>query len=295
MFGKKPLHIKGARTKFAEAMSWPALNDILALGGIWSAKSLQLMLDGEPVPSQRYCGPGVNRDGQQVLQPDPGRVGEFLGQGASLVANEVDMVVPGLNAIARVIETALGAKVQSNLYCSWAERRAFRSHFDVHDVFALHVEGAKVWNVYAGRAEFPISHPAFQHLGQAHHDRARGEIAFAAKLEPGDVLYLPRGTYHDALASSEGTIHVTMSTTYPIGLDVISLLFEAAVRDPLFRQNLPPPGDDAALAAHVARLADRLVELAKSPETHKQLHAARRAFRYPRGEFALPARTPRKS
>jgi hypothetical protein len=86
-----------------------------------------------------------------------------------------------------------------------------------------------------------------------------------------------------------------MSTTYPIGLDVISLLFDAAVGDPLFRQNLPPPGDDVALARHVAKLADRLAELARSPETHKQLLAARRAFHYPRGKFALPQRDPRKN
>jgi len=294
-FGKKPLHIKGGKDKFSAAMSWRALNDILGLGGIWSAKSLQLMMDGEAVPSQRFCIPGINRDGMQVLQPDPDRVAELLRQGAALVANEVDMVVPGLNAIARLIEGALGAKVQSNLYCSWAERRAFRSHFDVHDVFAIHVEGTKMWNVYQGRAEYPINHPAFQRLGQVHHDRARGAIAMEVRMEPGDVLYLPRGQYHDALASSEGTIHVTMSTTYPIGLDVISLLFEAAVGDPLFRQNLPPPGDDAALAAHVGKLAERLAEIAKSPETQKQLRAARRGFRYPRGEFRLPERDGKKN
>jgi ribosomal protein L16 Arg81 hydroxylase len=276
-------------------LGWSGLNDILNLSGIWSASSLGLFVDGDKVPPQQYCAPAINRDGHQVLQPMPDRVAELVRRGAAVVCNEVDNVAPGIGRIAKVIEAELAGKVQSNLYCTWAERRAFKSHFDVHDVFALHLEGTKTWNVYQGRAEYPINHPAFQHLGQAHHDRARGQIAFEAKLEPGDVLYLPRGQYHDALATSDASIHVTMSTTMPVGLELITMLFEAAIGDPLFRQNLPRVGDDAALAAHVGKLADRLAQMAKSPEALKSFAAFRRSYRYPRGDFALPAREPRKN
>lgn len=294
-FGKGPLHIKGGKDKFQGVLSWSGLNDILNLSGIWSAQSLALYVDGEKVPPHQYCAPAISRDGQQVLQPLPDRVAEFVRGGAGLVCNEVDNVAPGINAVAGIIEAELVGKVQSNLYCTWAGRQAFRSHFDVHDVFALHLEGTKSWKVYEGRAEYPINHPAFQRLGQAHHERARGAVALEVKMEPGDLLYLPRGQYHDALASSDGSIHVTMSTTFPIGLDLITLLFEAAIGDPLFRQNLPRAGDDAALAAHVGKIADRLAQMAKSPEAVKRFAAFRRAFRYPRGDFALPRREPRKN
>jgi len=245
------------------------------------------------VPPQQYCVPAVNRDGQQVLQPLPERVADFVRRGAAIVCNEVDNVAPGVNAIAGVVERELGAKVQSNLYCTWAERRAFKSHFDFHDVFAIHVEGTKAWNIYQGRAEYPINHPMFQRLGQAHHDHARGAIAMEVTMEPGDLLYIPRGQYHDALASSEGSIHVTMSTSMPIGLELITILFEAAISDPLFRENLPRLGDDAVLAAQVAKIADRLAEIAKSPEAMKNFAAFRRSYHYPRGDFALPSREPR--
>jgi ribosomal protein L16 Arg81 hydroxylase len=292
-FGKKPLHIKGGRDKFASVLTWSGLNDMLNLSGLWSAKSLGLFVDGEKVPPQQYCAPALNRDGQQVMQPLPDRVAEFLRGGAALVCDEVDNVAPGIGAVAAAIERELVGKVQSNLYCTWAGRQAFRSHFDVHDVFALHLEGVKSWKVYEGRADHPINHPAFQRLGQAHHDRARGAVAMEVKMEAGDLLYLPRGQYHDALASSDGSIHVTMSTTFPIGLDLITLLFEAAIGDSLFRQNLPRAGDDAAFSAHVNALADRLAQMAKSPEALKAFSAFRRGYRYPRGNFALPKREPR--
>ena len=294
-FGQKPLFIKGTKDKFAAVLNWTGLNDILNLSGIWSAHSLGLFLDGEKIPPQQYCMPAINRDGHQVLQPAPDRVAEFVRRGAAIVCNEVDNVAPGINAVAGVIERELVGKVQSNLYCTWAARQAFKSHFDVHDVFALHLEGTKAWNVYQGRAEYPINHPAFQHLGQAHHDRARGALAIEVTMESGDLLYLPRGQYHDALASSDASVHVTMSTTMPIGLELISLLYEAAIGDPLFRQNLPRASDDAALAAYVGKVVDRLAQIGKSPEALKGFAAFRRSYRYPRGVFALPAREPRKN
>jgi ribosomal protein L16 Arg81 hydroxylase len=216
-------------------------------------------------------------------------------QGAAIVCNEVDNVAPGVNAVAAIIERELVAKVQSNLYCTWAERRAFKSHFDVHDVFALHLEGAKSWNVYEGRAEVPINHPAFRTLGQAHHDRARGRLAMEVRMEAGDLLYLPRGQYHDALASSEAAVHITMSTTMPIGLELITLLFESAIKDPLFRQNLPRAGDDVALAKHVGTIFDRLAQMAKSPEALDRFAAFRRSYHHSRGDFALPRREPGKN
>ncbi len=185
---KKPLHVPGTPEKFASIMSWRVLNDLLNMTAAWSANSLHLMLDKEEVPPARYCRPAVDRTGARVMQPDASRVMALVRQGASLVANDVDTLTPGLAAAADAFEAALGAKAQANVYCSWRERQAFDTHFDTHDVYACHMEGEKVWRIYETRVETPIAHPLYKSLGQAHHDKAKGKVLRQVTLRPGDLL-----------------------------------------------------------------------------------------------------------
>ena len=284
---RAPLHIPGAADKFAAVMSWPELNRLLDMTAIWSDRSLALALDRRVVAAAEYCRLGRDRSGRATMLPDPARVRGLVRQGASLLLNDVDTLSPALRAIADLVERALGGKVQINLYCSWRERQAFPSHFDTHDVLALHIAGTKRWTVYRGRADQPVEHAAWKTLGQAHHDQARGEVLTAVDLKPGDILYLPRGQYHDALATSDGSIHLAVGVDEAVGLDVLSLLFEdAVVGDATFRRRLPPPDDPVAVATHVASLATRAGRHARDPAFEAALAARRATWRYRRGGFA---------
>jgi len=286
---KKPLYIPGTPDKFASVMSWRTLNDMLNMTSVWSGISLQLMLDKKVVPVADYCRPSIDRNNAQLMQPDATRVTALLRQGASLVANDVDTLSPGLRSVAGALENELGAKAQANVYCSWQQRQAFDSHFDTHDVYAIHLEGEKVWQVYKTRADKPIAHPRYRHYGQAHHERAKGEVLMEVTMRPGDLLYLPRGQYHDALASDSSALHVSLGLTAVIGIDFLDLVYEMAIDDPLFRANVPvPSSDDKSLTDHMSRLARRFGEIAATPEALEQFKRFRREFRYHRGGFQLP-------
>jgi len=203
------------------------------------------------------------------------------------VANDIDTLTPGLISAANALEERLGGKVQSNLYCSWNQHQAFATHFDTHEVFALHVAGEKTWRVYEGRLDNPIASDTFQNLDDDFHAAHRGAVAEEITLKPGDILYIPRGQYHDALASSDGCIHLSFGVTHIIGFDVMTLLFERAMTEPLFRQNLPP--DDDAARAWIAQMVARLSEFGESEEIWSAIHDFRGSFEYQRGGFALPA------
>ena len=286
--GKKPLHLKGAADKFAKVMTWSLLNDLLGQATIWSQNSLMLVLDKEPVPAQKYCSPEAGRDGGQVLRPDPKRVQDYLKKGATLVANDIDHLSPGLTAFSDSMEQALGAKIQGNLYCSSKRRQGFSAHFDTHDVYAVHVEGTKTWHVYEGRAEHPIAHPMFKTLGREHHEKAKGKHLMDVHMEPGDLLYLPRGQYHDALADDGGAVHIAFGATFPIGMDVMSMLFDQVLAEPIFRSNLPRPGS-GNLAGHLARLADSIDGILKNPKTAAAVTKVQEGFSYSRHAYDLPA------
>jgi len=291
-YGKKVLHVPGTADKFASVMSWARLNDILNMTGCWSGASLQLVLDRETVPPHEYCRPAADRStGAEVLQPDPARVTALIRRGASIIANDIDSLNAGLAVTANAMEAALEAKVQANLYCSWQKHQAFDTHFDTHDVYAIHVEGEKTWRIYEGRLENPVAHPAFKTFGQPYHDKARGKIKTEITMRPGDLLYIPRGFYHDAIALTEGTIHIAFGATAVVGLDFLTALFERAIHDPLARANMPRlsgPGGEAAFDEHLTKLARRLGEIGGEPEMTEKFKEYQRRYSYSRGGYDLP-------
>jgi hypothetical protein len=146
--------------------------------------------------------------------------------------------------------------------------------------------GEKTWMVFEGRAEHPIAHPIFKSEPQEHHDRAKGKLWKEVRLKPGDLLYLPRGQYHYALADDGACAHIAFGVTYPIGLDVMTWLFERMVQEPLARSNLP--NDAAALALRLGALGSRVAEILATPEAAARMAAFQAAYRYPRDTYDLP-------
>lgn len=292
-YGKKFLYIEGGARKFERVMSWDILASLLNQTAIWSSKSLMLVLDNDVVPAKAYCTPATSRDGQEVLQPDAGKVMALLRRGASLVTNDIDSLTPVLSGVANTMEDRLAGKVQANLYCSWKQHQAFGSHFDTHDVFAMHVAGEKLWSIYETRMDDPVAHPKFKSYGQEWHDQNRGGIAQQVLMKPGDLLYLPRGLYHDAMATSDGTIHIAFGVTHVIGLDVLDMVKATVVEDVEFRRNMPlPEQGEKAAAAWLARLGDHVAEMLRSPEAIRGMIDFQREFRYPRGGITLPVQPP---
>jgi ribosomal protein L16 Arg81 hydroxylase len=291
---KQPVHIPGTPDKLASVMDWATLSGLLGQSGLWSSKSLQLVLDTRILDAKDYCRPGLDREGREAMMADLTQVGTWLRRGASLVCNDIDSLTPGLKAAANALEQGLGGKAQANLYCSWQAHQAFGSHFDTHDVYALHVEGEKTWRIYQRHFEDPIAHPFYKTLGQDFHDKHKGPVSLEITLKPGDVLYLPRGWYHDALASAKTSVHIAFGLTSVIGLDLISMLFERAVQDPLFRRTVPQPpagtGAEAggAMAEHLALLGDHIAEFVREPSVIRQFAAFMRDYHYDRGTIDLP-------
>ena len=287
IFGKKVLHIDGPAEKFEHVMSWSILNRLLNMA-VWTDKSLQLILDTQRVPAAAFCTETVNRNGQTCLQPDAGAVMGLIDRGAAMVLNDIETLDPGMLSVVGILERTFGAKCAANLYCSWRGHQGFGSHFDRHEVFSLHVIGEKRWHIYQGRADHPVEHEMFHNVPQEQYDQLKGPIDREVVMRPGDLLYLPRGQFHDAMASSQAAVHVTFSMALPTGLDWLTAIWNDAVRDTLFRADFPLPGDDAAIAEHIRHLHQRFTELATNPQAITGAQRLRRQFGMPRSDFTLP-------
>ena len=57
-------------------------------------------------------------------------------------------------------------------------------------------------------------------------------------MKPGDILYIPRGKYHDALASESGAVHIAFGVVYVKPIDIIQLIWNELVTNPFLRSDI---------------------------------------------------------
>ncbi len=251
-FGQAPLHVPATPGRRKAPLDWPRLTELLAIAPHWTPGNISLILNRRPVAPEFYFDEVLTLAGPVQLA-DPAKVEMFLTMGASLVGNDVDAIAPELRDITLALGGHFAALANANVYASFKGVQGFATHYDLHDVFAVQCAGEKIWHLYANRAVNPVAPLATGgDAAQAQIDAARGPLVATVRMRPGDVLYLPRGIYHDALATDAASLHVTVSLAPHSGEAVLHLLQAAALRDPAMRAWLPDGrGDPAALAAHL--------------------------------------------
>merc|ERR1712202_58595 len=133
--------------------------------------------------------------------------------------------------------------VGANVYLTPPGTQGFAPHWDDVEVFMLQLEGKKHWRIYSPRnKEETLPRFSSANLEQ---DEV-GTPIIEVDLEPGDMIYMPRGTIHQGnCLSEEHSLHITIST-YQMNswTDLLEKLLPAALtaasqEDLQFRQGLP--------------------------------------------------------
>ena len=291
---QRAVHIPGAADKFADAFSWDDFNRLLNMSKLWSDRSMNIILDGETMDPAEFGRPGQTREGYQAIVPEPDQVISLLRRGATVTLDLIETLSPGVAAISAALQTATGGVAVCNAYCSWRSHQGFMAHFDTTDVIAIHIEGSKRWRVYEGRYENSIDVEGhnFTSFSPEHHARAKGRILEEIEMTPGDLLYLPRGQYHEALASSDASLHLSFGIGQPTGIDVISRLLRSLPDEALFRENLPHFDRPQAHREHLRAIADRLHEILSQSSLSDQIRDWQRdrALSESYGRYKLPSR-----
>jgi len=92
-----------------------------------------------------------------------------------------------------------------NAYWTPANSQGFAPHWDDIDAFVLQIEGKKRWRLYPTR-DVSEKFPRFSSKEFSEDERKRLEETKYVEviLEPGDVMYMPRGTIHEAFCITGG-------------------------------------------------------------------------------------------
>jgi len=263
-FGRHPVHIRRETAGQPAILSWKRFNEVLGITPYWNEDTLKVYFKSRAALRENYCDTGNVRAGTAAAA-DPAKVKALLGLGASLIANHFHRVCPEVDAVVHVLERQFAARVVANVYCSFKGVQAFQTHFDLHDVFAFQAEGGKTWRVYEARADAPVAPLPPGDEIEKWLTASRGRLLFEADMKPGDVLYLPRGQYHDALTGGQASLHVTFGVSPATGLALFKLLDNAVTQESAFRQYLPDARNHAELRERLATLADRIKAVMASP------------------------------
>jgi hypothetical protein len=254
-------------TTFDDLFDADAVDELVSRRGL-RTPFLRMAKEGSVLPANRFTrsgGAGASIGDQAADDLILAR----MDDGATLVLQALHRAWPPLVDFGSTLSAELGHPVQINAYITPHDNRGFAAHYDVHDVFVLQVAGRKRWRIYAPVVPDPLADQPWEDHRAEVAARAEGEPLIDAVLEPGDALYLPRGTIHEAEALGELSIHLTVGVHPLTRYDVVRHLLTLAEQRPQLRTSLPMGvdlADPGALAPHLAEVVDELrVFLADAP------------------------------
>ncbi|GAA4384009.1 hypothetical protein GCM10023088_51820 [Actinomadura verrucosospora] len=213
--------------------------------------------------------PGSGRSATlaSVAELSKDRLYEAYLSGDTIRLIGVEKVWPPLGLLAASLQEALDMEIGFNLFLTPPGSQGFTAHVDMLDSLIVQVAGSKQWHIWEPIYERPLDSPrSFQHVTKMKWTEEELELRDKPLLQAGDVIYLPRGFFHKAVAGDEFSLHLTLSFHPLTWVDFFSRALElAALEDLELRQDLPPGfiGDREAqqsMAPIFARLLGRLNE-----------------------------------
>ena len=284
-FGKKYMYQKEILHNTKKIMSLDILNQILSINSIWNNKNFVMMLDKNKIKYNEYSSI-YNEVSGNIMRPNAEKVQNWISKGASIILNEIERVNPQLIQISKELQNITNGRCQGNLYFSMQSHQAFGPHCDEHDVFAIHFEGEKVWNIYEKIENNPINHPVFKYSSEERIKKA-GRMIDQIILKPGDLLYIPRGQYHDALASKSGSIHIAFGLTYFKPIDLMGIIWEKFILSDLMRTDIEKNSTKESLKNNLKAIAKELEKIINTEQTSQILFDSIKKWPYKVNDYSL--------
>ena len=173
----------------------------------------RLFVDGL-VPAETYTRE-VTESGLRRRRLIPDRFTRLMAGGATLVINRMEMFSIEARRLCAEVERFAGYQTTANGYITFGGQGTFGKHWDVHDVFAFQLIGGKQWKVYPPTFPYPLSHHTNTQLRQ----QCPPTPALDCRLQTGDLLYIPRGWWHQVTPLDQPSFHLSVGLFVPTVFD----------------------------------------------------------------------------
>jgi len=226
---RRPLLVQRESSDFFAGLLTSAQLDSVITSMHLSHPDIVIVNAENPVSSKEYTYPSG--------MIDVGRLYEQYADGGSISLSNLEGYLPVMANLCRSLEREMSSRFQANIYLTPHNAQGLRSHYDNHDVFVLQVEGSKSWTLYDTRVELPYRGEEFNPVTTG----PPGEVSMQFELHSGDMLYLPRGIMHDASATGEDSLHITVGVIFTSWMELIlEAVAKVGLNHPEFRRTLPP-------------------------------------------------------
>lgn len=193
----------------------------------------RLFVDG-PVPAETYSRE-VMESGLRRRRLIPDRFTRLMAGGATLVINRMEVFSVEARRLCSEVERFAGHQTTANGYITFGGQGTFGKHWDVHDVFAFQLVGSKRWKVYPPTFPYPLSNHTSAQLGQ----QSPLTPVLDCQLETGDLLYIPRGWWHQVTPLDQPSFHLSVGLFVPTVFDYVMWVMSRALpQNPSARQGL---------------------------------------------------------
>jgi 50S ribosomal protein L16 3-hydroxylase len=211
---QKPKLFKGAVKDLN--ITWKQINELYQRAN--PMDELFRLRKGDIVPISEYVESfdDIGRTRYRFIKP---AIYHHLRQGATIVYNRINNE-PFVDSLAKQISHFVQAPTVVSGYLAFGSDASFKSHWDTRDVFAIQLMGKKHWALYEPNFESPLYMQQSKDVDVPEPTTPNMEII----LEAGDVLYIPRGWWHNPVPMGCETFHLAVGTFAPTGYDYMQWL-----------------------------------------------------------------------
>ncbi|QTT76389.1 hypothetical protein J7W19_26105 [Streptomyces mobaraensis NBRC 13819 = DSM 40847] len=261
-----PVHVRNAAPgRFKELFDTAAFEELLDFGALRSG-FVTVIHQGRPVAAELLCREpqdvgGVEHDDLV----DPQALTPYREQGATIILACLQLYSRQVAGLAQRLSDAMRCDVEAHAFHTPASTHGLAPHFDGEPGFLLQLEGSKHWTLHPPLTDgLPIQggHPPIDWQPDE-------TLTQRFTVEPGDLLYLPRGWVHYADTTEQHSLHITFQALLNLERDVILDRVEREVDEAVRKEDVLPvvPEDGpSALAAHVRVISAKLAAWADELE-----------------------------
>lgn len=141
----------------------------------------------------------------------------LLNTGATLVINNLDKKSLYFGRLQDFLSSSIGSHCVINGYLCYGGKGSFGLHWDSHDVFVYQLVGNKKWNIFGNSIDSPVSS---NKTGDYKIECPKEKI-FSGIISAGDIFFMPRGCFHEAIPLNELSFHITIGVHKPKVYDAV--------------------------------------------------------------------------
>ncbi|MDO4248620.1 MAG: cupin domain-containing protein [Neisseria sp.] len=251
---RKPYLFKQAVSLPDRETVWRGINEMYQRAN--PADDLFKFRKGALIPKEHYVE-SFNDVGRIRYRFKKAAVYEYLKDGATLVYNRINNE-PFSDNIARQIARFTQAHTIVSGYLAFGEDASYKNHWDTRDVFAVQLIGKKHWSLSAPNFDMPLY---MQQSKDLPHIPEPETADMEVVLEAGDILYIPRGWWHNPVPMGCETFHLAVGTFPPNGYNYMEWLMKKVPDIAGFRHSLQSwTHDEGRLKAAAEEFAAQITE-----------------------------------